>query len=254
MKKILLVFLILITNFAFAQLTTNPSPFEVNQSVTITIDANSNQTDCNGFNNPNKVYMHSGIGNEAEPWGFSVVGNWGQDDGVGQMSDNGDGTCSITIVPEDYFGLNITQASSATSMGMVFRNEDGTQELKNQGCSDFFINVGSFQVELINPDSSGIILVDYNGSTQILAQNTNGNANYSLYANGELVDSQNNVNFYNGFQFDNLTENQYCELHISQGDSTIIKKFTILVNNTTIESIPSGLEDGINYNNDKVKC
>ena len=72
-------------------------------------------------------------------------------------------------------------------MGMVFRNEDGTQELKDQGCSDFFINVGSFQVELINPDSSAIILVDYNGSTQILAQNTNGNANYSLY----VVESKN---------------------------------------------------------------
>ena len=198
--------------------------------------------------------MHAGIGDDSSPWGYSVIGNWGQDDGVGQMSDNGDGTWSITIVPEDYFGLNASQASSATSMGMVFRNEDGTQELKDQGCSDFFINVGSFQVELINPDSSGIILVDYNDSTQILAQNTNGNANYSLYANGELVDSQNNISFYNGFQFDNLTENQYCELHISQGDSTIIKKFTILVNNTTIEPIPNGLEDGINYNDDNSKA
>ena len=164
------------------------------------------------------------------------------------MTDNGNGIWSITIVPEDYFGLNSSQASSATSMGMVFRNEDGTQELKDQGCSDFFINVGSFQVELINPDNYGIILVDYNGSTQILAQNTNGNANYILYANGELVDSEDDINFYNGYQFNNLIENQYCELHISQGDSTIIKKFTILVNNTTIESLPSGLEDGINYN------
>ena len=199
-----------------SQITIDPNPFEVNQSVTITVDINSSDTNCNSISNPDSVYMHAGIGDDSSPWGYSVIGNWGQDDGVGQMSDNGDGTWSITIVPEDYFGLNSSQASSATSMGMVFRNEDGTQELKDQGCSDFFINVGSFQVELINPDSSGIILVDYNGSTQILAQNTNGNANYSLYANGELVDSQNNVNFYNGFQFDNLTENQYCELHISQ--------------------------------------
>ncbi|GIR20955.1 MAG: hypothetical protein CM15mP36_01620 [Flavobacteriales bacterium] len=48
--------------------------------------------------------MHAGIGDDSSPWGYSVIGNWGQDDGVGQMSDNGDGTWSITIVPEDFFG------------------------------------------------------------------------------------------------------------------------------------------------------
>jgi len=253
MRKILLI-LALFPCIIFAQISIDPNPFEVNESVTITVDINSNDTNCNSISNPDSVYMHAGIGDDSSPWGYSVVGNWGQDDGVGQMTDNGNGIWSITIVPEDYFSLNSSQASSATSMGMVFRNEDGTQELKDQGCSDFFINVGSFQVELINPDNSGIILVDYNGSTQILAQNTNGNANYSLYANGELVDSEDDINFYNGYQFNNLIENQYCELHISQGDSTIIKKFTILVNNTTIESLPSGLEDGINYNDDTTKA
>ena len=190
MKKSLIL-LVFFPYLLISQITIDPNPFEVNQSVTITIDINSNDTNCNSISNPDSVYMHAGIGDDSSPWGYSVIGNWGQDDGVGQMSDNGDGTWSITIVPEDYFGLNTSQASSATSMGMVFRNEDGTQELKDQGCSDFFINVGSFQVELINPDNSAVILVDYNGSTQILAQNTNGNANYSLYANGDLVDSQN---------------------------------------------------------------
>ena len=252
MRKIFLI-LALFPHILFSQFSIDPNPFEVNESVTITVDINSNDTNCNSISNPDSVYMHAGIGDDSSPWGYSVVGNWGQDDGVGQMTDNGNGIWSITIVPEDYFGLNSSQASSATSMGMVFRNEDGTQELKDQGCSDFFINVGSFQVELINPDNYGIILVDYNGSTQILAQNTNGNANYSLYANGEIVDSEDDINFYNGYQFNNLIENQYCELHISQGDSTIIKKFTILVNNTTIESLPSGLDDGINYNDDTTK-
>ena len=39
MKKNLTVCMFLIANVVFAQLSTNPSPFEVNQSVTITIDA-----------------------------------------------------------------------------------------------------------------------------------------------------------------------------------------------------------------------
>ena len=255
MKEKIAILLIFFSTYCYTQLSTNPSPFEVNQSVTITVDINSSDTNCNSISNPDSVYMHAGIGDDSSPWGYSVIGNWGQDDGVGQMSDNGNGTWSITIVPEEYFSLTAGQAVSATKMGLVFRNEDGTQELKDQGCSDFFINVGSFQVEMINPDSSGVILVDYNESTQILAQNTNGNADYELYANGELIDSQSNINFYNGYQFDNLTENQYCELHVTQNGSTVERKFTILVNNTSIESIPESLEDGINYNdNDNTKA
>ena len=255
MKEKIAILLIFFSTYCYTQLSTNPSPFEVNQPVTITVDINSSDTNCNSISNPDSVYMHAGIGDDSSPWGYSVIGNWGQDDGVGQMSDNGNGTWSITIVPEEYFSLTAGQAVSATKMGLVFRNEDGTQELKDQGCSDFFINVGSFQVEMINPDSSGVILVDYNESTQILAQNTNGNADYELYANGELIDSQSNINFYNGYQFDNLTENQYCELHVTQNGSTVERKFTILVNNTSIESIPESLEDGINYNdNDNTKA
>ena len=255
MKEKIAILLIFFSTYCYTQLSTNPSPFEVNQSVTITVDINSSDANCNSISNPDSVYMHAGIGDDSSPWGYSVIGNWGQDDGVGQMSENGNGTWSITIVPEEYFSLTAGQAVSATKMGLVFRNEDGTQELKDQGCSDFFINVGSFQVEMINPDSSGVILVDYNESTQILAQNTNGNADYELYANGELIDSQSNINFYNGYQFDNLAENQYCELHVTQNGSTVERKFTILVNNTSIESIPESLEDGINYNdNDNTKA
>jgi len=255
MKEKIAILLIFFSTYCYTQLSTNPSPFEVNQSVTITVDINSSDTNCNSISNPDSVYMHAGIGDDSSPWGYSVIGNWGQDDGVGQMSDNGNGTWSITIVPEEYFSLTAGQAVSATKMGLVFRNEDGIQELKDQGCSDFFINVGSFQVEMINPDSSGVILVDYNESTQILAQNTNGNADYELYANGELIDSQSNINFYNGYQFDNLTENQYCELHVTQNGSAVERKFTIFVNNTSIESIPESLEDGINYNdNDNTKA
>ena len=253
MKKILFLLLLFPLSFFSQVLSYNPNPFEVNQQVTITVDIASDETNCNSINNPSSVYMHSGIGDDNSPWGFSVIGNWGQDDGVGQMSDNGDGTWSITITPSDYFNLDTNQSSLATRMGLVFRNEDGTQELKDDGCSDFFINVGAFQVDLINPDSSAIILVENNGGTQILAQNTNGNADYELYANGELVDSQTNTNFYNGYLFSNLNENQYCELYISQGESTIIKKFTILVDNTTVQSIPSNLEDGINYSDDNTK-
>ncbi|MDG1714842.1 alpha-amylase family glycosyl hydrolase [Lacinutrix sp.] len=245
MKKILLAIFILTCYSINAQVTTNPSTIEVNQSLVITVDINSSATDCNGFNSPTKVYMHSGIGDDSDAWGFNVVGNWGQDDGVGEMSNNGNGTWSITITPQTYYSLNATQASNATKMGMVFRNEDGSQELKANGCADFFLNVGAFQVTMINPENNGTVVVNSGANTQILAQNTNGNATYVFKANGATINTQ-TTTFYSYF-YTNITENKNCELIVTQGSSSITKYFTILVNETQNEAIPSNLENGINY-------
>jgi len=248
MKKILLSFLLSNSLWLFAQVTTNPSPIEVDQSLTITVDANSTATDCNGFSNPNKVYIHSGIGDDTDPWGFNVVGNWGMDDGVGEMTDNGDGTWSITFVPETYFNLTTTQASEATKMGMVFRNEDGSQEFKDNGCVDFIFDVGAFQVTMINPSlSNPIAYVNSGGTLNIMADNTNGPADYELFANESSIDTQNGITFYN-FNHLNITENTYYELTVSQGGSTVTKSFIVVINpGSNTQNIPSGLEDGINY-------
>ncbi|MBU2922005.1 T9SS type A sorting domain-containing protein [Winogradskyella psychrotolerans] len=257
MKKILLNFLLLLPLVALAQVTTNPSPIIVDQSLTITVDINSTETDCNGISNPTKVYAHLGVGNDSDEYGIAVVGNWGQDDGIGEMTNNGDGTWSITFTPNTYFSLTSAEESTVTKMGMVFRNADGTQELKATGCTNFIFNIGAFQVNMINPSPSGngIIVVDSGANTQILAQNTGGPANYELFANGSSVHTQNNTTFYNGYLFSSLTENQFCELVITQGASTITKQFTIIVNNTTPTAMPANMEDGINYNpNDPTKA
>lgn len=251
MKKILLSFILLIPTLLISQVTTNPSPIEIDQSITITVDITA--ATCNTISSPTKVYAHLGIGDDGDPWGFDVVGNWGIDDGVGQMTDNGDDTWSITITPNAYFSLTAGEEASATKMGMVFRNEDGTQELKfdSGGCGDFFFNVGAFQVNMINPANSdnGVLVVNSGGGTQILATNTNGPADYALYVNGNVtpIHTQNSTTFYNGYLFSGLTENQYCELVVTQGGSSITKTFIIVVNGTTNADVPAGMVDGINY-------
>jgi hypothetical protein len=99
MKNLFRLFLICFLPLpTFGQLSTNPSPFEVEDTVTITVDINSTASNCNGIVAPQAVYMHAGIGTDSSPWGYSVVGNWGQDDGVGEMTSNGNGTYSITIL------------------------------------------------------------------------------------------------------------------------------------------------------------
>ncbi len=240
MKKFLLFVFLLSVLTSWSQVTIEPFPFAVDDEITITVDANSNETDCNGLSNPNKVYLHSGIGDDVDPW-TTVIGNWGQDDGIGEMTDNGDGTWSITLVPEAYYGLTALQADNATQMGMVFRNAAGDQELKDNGCNDFFFEVGTFQLQLNSPTESLTLLNP--GDNLSIAASSSVVADFTLTVNGNIVDTSNGTEYtYNDV---NITENSQYTLEAESGGETRTEDFMVVVN-VEEEAVPLGMMDGIN--------
>jgi 1,4-alpha-glucan branching enzyme len=249
-KNILLIFIVgLLSTGLFAQVTISPTTFNVTDPVTITVTFPI--TTCNTMgNSPAKVYMHAGIGDATNAFGYAVIGNWGQDDTIGQMASVGPGVYSITITPSTYFGLNATQQANATKMGMVFRNATGTQTLKKApSCGDYIFDVGYFQTALTTPTENSSTIINSGESRTVQASNTNGNANYNLKANGVSINTASNVPNYS-FTDTNITENRNYELEISQGASTQVKKFSVIVNPGTIaQALPSStLVDGVNYN------
>jgi glycosidase len=256
-KNILWGFIIGLCSLAMhAQVTILPSTFNVTDPITITVSFAS--ATCNTMGTaPAKVYMHAGIGDNANPWGYAVVGNWGADDEVGAMTNNGNGTWSKTITPSVYFGLNATQQANASRMGMVFRNASGTQTLKlPPSCGDFFFNVGFFQVSLNSPVANSTTIINSGGSLNVTATNTNGVASYNLKANGVSINTSFGVTSY-AYNHTNITQNQNYELLITQGASTQSRKFSVIVNPVTIsQALPSAsLLDGINYDpNDATKA
>jgi 1,4-alpha-glucan branching enzyme len=252
MKKKLHILCLLFVSIAFGQVTITPTPFEVDDSITITVDINSTATDCDGITNPNKVYLHSGVGTNSNPWTY-VIGNWGQDDGVGEMTDMGGGLWQITIVPETYYGLTSAQASTITRMGMVFRNETGTQEFKDNGCTDFFFDVGLFQSTLVTPNDGSTTILASGSNFTITANNTGGTANYVLSANGSMINTNSGVSY--TYIDTNITENKSYTLEVTLGGTTITKNFNVIIDpGSTTESLPAGLEDGINYDADTTKA
>ena len=244
MKRKLLILLFLLPVFTFSQVTITPITFNVNQSITITVDANSTATDCNGFSNPTKVYMHSGIGDDTNPWASSI-GNWGQDDGVGLMTNNGNGTWSITITPETYYGLNATQATNATKMGMVFRNETGSQELKDNGCNDFFYAVGTFQLSLTSPATNLTVLTS--GQSLAIAATATLPADFVLKANGITINTSISPTTTYTFTHTNITQNTNYSLEATNNGETKTATFQTIVS-IVEQSVPVGMQDGINLN------
>ena len=246
-KQVLFILSLLIGVCVQAQVTITPSSFNATDQITITVSTAAQS--CNQMGTtPAKVYMHAGIGDDTNAFGYSVVGNWGQDDSVGLMTNNGNGTWSITLTPSTYFGLNATQEANATKLGMVFRNANGSQTLKlPPSCGDFIFNVGTFQVNLTAPANNSSTIINSGGNLTISANNTGGNASYNLKANGTSINT--NVTSSYSFNHTNITSNTNYELEITLGASTITRRFSVIVNpGSTVQAIPSGLVNGINYN------
>ena len=246
MKKVF-AFIFLFTSLQIiSQVTITPNPFAVDQTITISVDTNSNATDCNGFSNPTKVYIHSGVGTDSDPWTY-VQGNWGQDDGIGLMNDDDkDGVWTIEINPKTYYSLTDTQANSITKMGLVFRNENGSQEFKANGCNDFFFDVGNFQLSLITPSTESTVL-NIGEAIPIVASSTE-TSDFTLKANGSSIHTASSTKSYSHSPI--VNENTTFILEATNNGQTISKEFkVIVVPNLLVEApVPAGMKDGINLN------
>ncbi len=101
-----------------------------------------------GVVNNDKVYLHSGlcssdpvlcsdsICNPGSDIWQDVIGNWGLDDNVGLMTYDGNLKWSLTMIPTTYYNQ---PTATPYAIGLVFRNDDGTFEGKNNSCQDIFI-------------------------------------------------------------------------------------------------------------------
>ncbi len=115
-----------------------------------------------GLVGASSVYIHSGGSDDPGPldgsaWEY-VVGNWGQDDGVGKM----------TSVGTDLWELNMgdavayySQASNGPvtgtailRMGMVFRNAEGTASGKDVNDQDIFCDLSGAMPMVYNADGT----------------------------------------------------------------------------------------------------
>ncbi|WP_033959980.1 alpha-amylase family glycosyl hydrolase [Psychroserpens jangbogonensis] len=261
MKKVLLLLLLISFNIN-AQVSLNVGAIEVDQPVTITLDINNTtDTNCNGFTNPNKVYMHSGIGDNADAFGFNVIGNWGQDDGVGQMTNEGGGLYSITITPQNYYAITQPQADAATQLGIVFRNEDGTQELKDDGCNDFIFPVGTVNVTIMQPSSSPVVinsgddltinaLIAFQGSTTVMGS-------FEIFYNNVSVDTGTCGFPTCSSTIQNITESGIVRVVGSPTSTTDTGEASFevfVVTTVTEQALPAGVEDGINYSSDPTRA
>ncbi|TRX21036.1 T9SS type A sorting domain-containing protein [Flavobacterium franklandianum] len=234
MKKIIFFFL-LMTTVGFSQTTTVPSPALAEGPVTINFDKSGTPLAAT-----TAIYAHIGVNVNGTRW-QNTKGTWGTTNAPLLTLVSGT-TYKLDLTPDLYTYFGVPTTSSITEICVVFRNANGSV----QTSPDIFISVGNFQATLTSPVLYNTI-INSGSSLTVAANNTNGNANYNLFANGTSINTFVGSSY--SFTDNNILANKSYDLRITQGATTFSKKFTVIVNPGTVsETIPAGLVEGINYN------
>ncbi|HCX23979.1 MAG TPA: hypothetical protein DHN29_18805, partial [Cytophagales bacterium] len=240
----------------------SPSSASGQEEITVTFDASEG---TGGLTGSSSVYMHSGVvtsGPNGTDWNY-VVGNWGQDDGVGQMTpvDGEDNLWEITITPKEYY--NVPDGDNIFRLAMVFRNANGSSEGKGTPGSydfgdvasngDIFIDLTISEFVTINSPTASIIYLNEGESVELSAQASSEVSAFSISVNDVQVAS-----VAQGTSISHTYTPQNTELINMRVDATIngsqvfnIKEFTlVVVTETPTATLPEGLKKGINYHQD----
>ncbi|WP_282786747.1 alpha-amylase family glycosyl hydrolase [Flavobacterium croceum] len=237
MKKLFLLLLVFISPFVYSQVTTSPSPVLADQSAVLTF----NKTGTPLASYTGTIYAHIGVTVNGTTW-QNVKGAWGNNTTQPSLTYVSGTNYTLNILPDLYQYFGVATTNSITQICVVFRSADGSQQ-----SSDMFIPVGAFQYTLTAPALNSYTFLSSGSNLTISANNTNGSAVYNLLANGNSINTQTTSSY--SYTHNNITSNQVYQLNITQGTTTFTANFTVVINPGTVtQTLPTGLEDGINYN------
>nr|WP_199002374.1 alpha-amylase family glycosyl hydrolase [Flavobacterium sp. ASV13] len=247
MKKTLLAIFFLLSVISFAQqqnvtYSVNPLVFEETDPITITINGSSvDETSWGILDHSLYMWAWAFDINDITQKGTPDNGSWDNSSETSKFTYNSaTDTYTKIITPATYYNT-----TGIGRIGFLIKAKNGNGDKKSQ---DILVEVGSFQASLTAPLENSTTIIASGANFNITATNTNGSASYSLKANGTVINTNASTSGYS-YSHANIVNSQNYELSITQGATTIVKKFSVVVNpNTVSEAMPSGLVDGINYN------
>ena len=262
--------LLLVAKSASAQIVAlSPSSVSAHESVVLTFDASKGNV---GLIGAEKVYVHAGIvtsGPEGTSWEF-VIGNWGQDDGIGQMTalqgTGNEDKWEITLSPtiREYF--NAPEGKNYFRLAMVFRNENGTAKgTGNPGSinggfvtenGDIYLDLKVEEfIQILSPEDQDLFVDP--GESVVFTAETSSEANQikmfidegsgSGFQEVAAVSNSSNITF-NYSPLESRSIHVKFTASINAADVEVLEDYQIILKSAPpVSTLPAGLINGINY-------
>ncbi|WP_258102747.1 alpha-amylase family glycosyl hydrolase [Marinoscillum sp. MHG1-6] len=267
-NRILSLLFILVFQYAYSQegiVSISPSQASPTDEITITFDASKGTA---GLVGASSVYMHSGVvssGPDGTDWTL-VVGDWGQDNGVGKMSAVAGQTdkWEITLTPKNYY--SIPDGTNAFRLSMVFRNADGSAEGKGtQGTYSFGeisaggdiyvdLDIGAY-IDILKPSSS-TAFVETGSSLPIEAKASASVSSMKVFVNDvekASVSSGTTISYNHPIVSSGSVEVRVDATINGLAVSSARTVDVTLRASNSVAALPAGITQGINYGADDTK-
>lgn len=263
MKKMLILFFVLVVTQLHAQLLTWTPSFiqQSSSSVTITVDASMGSKGLLNYTPVTGVYVHIGVITNKNPtagaWkyvpSFCV---WGTANPLALSTSTGTNKWSFTITGglRTFFG--ITDATETIQkIAIIFRSADGNLKAVNTDGSDMYVPVydngtyarvdAPYRQPMYNPTPEPLSLQI--GSTLALTANAANATTLNLYFNGVKL-ATTATSIISATTSITVAGNQQVIAEAINGSITNRDTFnTVVASSNTVAALPTGVTDGINY-------
>ncbi|MGC6431681.1 MAG: alpha-amylase family glycosyl hydrolase [Jejuia sp.] len=246
MKKLLLLFIIFNCFTAVSQsVSTVPAIPIATNAVTITFDATGSELE--GYTGD--VYAHTGVLTSASTsnsdWKH-VIGAWGNNSTQPKLNRITTNTYELVISPDIYSFYNVNTTETITNIAIVFRSSDGSQQSR----PDLFIQIfeAGLNITITNPSSNEVF--ELNDNINISAEASSA-ANLELKINNVSIGTVASATSIS-LPYTFTTSGAYT-INAIATDGMETKEETISVyvkTPTQNETLPTGLENGLNKNSD----
>ena len=261
MKKITLLFLLLIAVNAQGQLLKSYPNFILESSNNVLITADANLGNKNLQNYTSDVYVHIGVitnlSANSSAWkyvpSFSV---WSGTDARIKSTSIGNNKWTYTIAGNvrTFFGIT-DPTEKIVKIAILFRTAAGVK-LANEDNSDMFLTVvdNQFQIKIDTPLLQPLYQPQFEaikkvvGDTLFINAKSSSDANLSIYFNDTLLKTMNNTSSLSAYKIVNRIGTQKVLVSGNNGVITAKDSLEFLVSGAiSIKDLPAGLTDGINY-------
>jgi len=240
--------------------TVSVSPPLPEDNESVLIQFNATGTDLEGAS---KVYLHSGVSTSPSlPTSFShTIGNWGLDDGAGEMINVGGNNWSITLPTLRSF-YNVPSDKDIFGLNFLFRNAVGNVTEDNNGVNYFnAVNPGNYFGITFPTTFTHFVPVGqvFNATASANVAPVTWSLKEIDPENGSDISTLTTVNGGINFSFPltmSTANQRKFKLEVNFGASIKSKTFTVIGFNPVNEAArPVGTKPGINYHhNDPSKA
>ncbi len=195
------------------------------------------------------VYAHTGVltnlSSGSGDWKY-VKTDWGVNSSDTKLTRVSDNLYSLDIGPSirEYYG--VPEAETITHLAFVFRNSDSSQQGKDDGGSDIFVEVfeEGLSISIINPDRNTIVDP---GSSVAFEAAASQEANLLLFLNDTEVKSTTGKSITHTFSFDTAGDFWIRATAEAEGETLADSVFVHVKEAQQTGTVPEGMIDGINY-------